>query len=660
MAAKLKKFFKKSWPAKKFEKKLLGKVFLKDDRELLLSAYEKKENQYILIEPDNADTVKKLNKLIPGIKKNSGALGIGKIASLAVVVISFTVFTVFFQNPLAEKAMEKGLEKIFRAESEVTGLRLSLFGGFIRYKSMQVADRDNPDRNLFQTGEAVIDLDMSEVLKGKFAANEIKLEDFAIGEKRAVRAKAIKGAVKKEKPASGAASSDVIKEAASAITKLPDNLIPDRETVKKVIIEKADQLSAPKEAEKIASELKSGAENIKAGVEKTESDIKNLEKDVNEIMASKLSSKLDLAGARKLADRIKSASKRISSITNTVESSQKEIEKLRKTAADGKKNIEKAVSNDIEYIISLFPGKGSFSVSSLAQPLVKEKLDPFMQKYGKAYEIIIKIKESGDKKKDGAAPAAAETRRGRDVRYAVYGSPSLHIRKVSGSFFTGENRHSLEIKDITNNQELAGKPLVFLIKSSLDNIKTEADGFFDTRKSAADFSGITVAVTGGKISNLSFLAPAGIDKLSADMDISASTAISADKDFTGSAGISLEKFRMNTTSQTGRIISGIIEKENKIDFEAKYSLSKGDFSLKIKSSLDNLIAKAVSPEKIAAEVKSFAADELAEVLKEKAGIQAEADAQIAELGKKIGTLEKSIKDQKKELDSKLKSLPIKF
>ncbi len=660
MAAGLKKFFKKSYAVKKFEKKILGKIFLKDERELILSVYEKKGDLYVLTEPDNADTVKKLNKLISGIKKNSGALGIGKIGSLAALVISFTVFTVFFQNPLAEKGMEKGLEKIFKAESEVTGLRLSLFTGLIRYKSMQVADRDDPDRNLFQTGEAVIDLDMSEVLKGKFAAEEIKLEDFAIGEKRAVRAKALAGVAKKEKADSGPASSDKLKETVSAAGKLPDNLIPDRDTVKKVIRENTDKLSAPLTAEKTADDLKSGAENIRAGIDKTESDIKQLEKDVNEITSARLSSKLDLAGAKKIADRIKSASSRVSSISGNVASSRKEADKLKKTAADGKKNIEKAVSNDIEYIISLFPGKGSFSVSSFARPLVEEKLDPFMKKYGNAYEIFLKIKESGDKKKAEDAPPASEAKRGRDIRYTVYGSPSLHIRKVSGSFFTGGNRHSLEIKDITNNQELAGKPLVFMIKSGIDNIRTEAEGFFDGRKSTEDFSGIKIAVTGGKLSNLSFLSPAGIDKLSADMDISAAAAVSADKNFNGTAGISLDNFRMNTTSQTGKIISGIIEKENRMDFEAVYSSGGGDFSLKIKSSLDNLIAKAVSPEKIAADVKSYAAEELAAVLKEKAGIQEEADRQIEELTKKIGSLEKEINAQKKELDLKLKSLPIKL
>ncbi|MCP5515026.1 MAG: TIGR03545 family protein [Spirochaetales bacterium] len=660
MAAGLKKFYKKSYTVKKFEKKILGKLFLKDERELILSVYGKKEDSYVLTEPDNPDTIKKLNKLISVIKKNSGALGIGKIGSLAALVISFTVFTVFFQNPLAEKGMEKGLEKIFKAESEVTGLRLSLFSGLIRYKSMQVADREDPERNLFQTGEAVIDLDMSEILKGKFAAEEIKLEDFAMGEKRAVRAKALAGTVKKEKADSGPASSDILKDTVAAAGRLPDNLIPDRETVKKVISENTDKLSAPKAAEKIAADLKGGAENIRSGINKTESDIKQLEKDVNEISSARLSSKLDLAGAKKIADRIKSASSRVSSLSANIASSRKEIDNLKKTAADGKKNLEKAVSGDIEYIISLFPGKGSFSVSSFARPLVQEKLDPFMKKYGNAYEIFLKIKESGDKKKAESAPPASEVKRGRDIRYTVYGSPSLHIRKVSGSFFTDGNRHSLEIRDITNNQELAGKPLVFMVRSGIDNIETEAEGFFDTRKSAADFSGIKIAVKGGKLSNLSFLSPAGIDKLSADMDIAAAAAISADKNFKGTAGISLEKFRMNTTSQTGKIISGIIEKENRIDFQAVFSSGGGDVSLKIKSSLDNLIAKAVSPEKIAADVKSYAVEELAAVLKEKSGLQEDAERQIEELTGKIGSLEKAINEQKKELEQKLKSLPIKL
>jgi hypothetical protein len=44
MPKKLKGFYKKKYSEKNFEKKLLKKVFIKKDKDLILSVYEKKDN----------------------------------------------------------------------------------------------------------------------------------------------------------------------------------------------------------------------------------------------------------------------------------------------------------------------------------------------------------------------------------------------------------------------------------------------------------------------------------------------------------------------------------------------------------------------------------------------------------------------------------------
>jgi uncharacterized protein (TIGR03545 family) len=655
MSKKLSKFYKKNYTAKAFEKKLSGKVFLKDEKELILSAYDKKDDQYFLKEGIDAESVKKLNRLIPLIKKNSGAVGTGKLIPVAVIAASFSIFTIFFQNPLAEKGMEKALEKIFEGESEVTELRLSLFSGYIRYGSLQVADKDDPDRNLFQTGEAVIDLDMPEVLKGRFAAEEITLADFQIDSKRDKRAKPL---IQSDIKSSDRAAETGDKDKTSIASILPAGAVPDKDTVRKAIRENMDRLTAASAADAVSQSLQAGTERLKAQIVKTESEIADLKKETAAISDTKLSSKLDIAGAKKLAGRIKTASSSVSSINSGINASRKEAELLKKTAAEGKTAVENAVSKDIEFIASLFPGGGSFTVSSLAEPLVRERLDPLMSKYGKAFDIIMKIRESGKESGDGGKKSrASEAKRGRDIVYTVYGTPSFHIEKTAGSFLTGDKRHALEITDITNDQELLGRPMIFKIDSEIDRIRAAAEGLFDTRSSAQYFSVMTASVTGGKIAGAAFLSPAGINKFDSDMDIKLSTAVSADREFRGNAGITLKNMQLDSVSAAGRIIKNIIEKEENIDFDASYTFDGKKLSFKLRSTLDDVIARAISPENAAAEIKGFAMDEIQSILKEKSGLQADALKQLDELTARRAALEAELKAQKGQLDARLKTLP---
>jgi len=656
MANKLKRFYKKKYNIAKFEKKLLKRISIKSERDLVLSVYEKKDNEYLLKPVDDEKKIKKLNSLVSNIKKNSGALGIGKLGVTAVIVSFFVIFFVFLLNPLAHKGMETGFEKIFGGETTITGFNLNIFKGFIKYKTLQVADKNDLDRNLFQTGRAAIDLNMWEILKGKFSVEEIALEDFAISEKRKTRAKPL--AVSKKEPAQKDESSKPIDPKEAIMSALPDNLIPDRETVKKVLTENFSKLTTPVLIEENINSITSGTDKIKSNTEKLEKDIGDFSKEVNEISKTKISSPSDVAAAKNLADRINLANNTLNSINTGINSTKTEIAALEKIASQSNKNIQDSISKDINFVVAFFPSKDSFTFSNLAEPMITEQLRPFMEKYGDAFTIVMSIIESG-KKSDGTKEEKKKTvpaKRGRDVKYRVFRTPSLHIEKISGSFFTGKERQALKINDITNDQEVLGKPLVFLIDSNIEGVNTNIDGLFDSRKAAKDFSNINLSVLGSSFSNASFLSAVGIEKFGAGVDIKGTSVISPDKDYRGVAGIALKNLKMEAASNTGKVIKNIIEKE-KITFDAVYKYANKKFSLTLKSNIDKLIANAISPEKIAAEVRSFAQEEIAALIKERAAMLSDTEKQINNLKAQISDYENQLKARKKELDDSLKGIP---
>ncbi|MCL2704765.1 MAG: hypothetical protein FWE72_00970 [Spirochaetaceae bacterium] len=656
MAKKLKRFYKKKYNAIKFEKKVLKKIFIKSEKDLVLSIYEKKDNEYLLKPIDDEKKIKKLNALVSHIKKNSGALGIGKLGVAVVLVSFFIIFFAFLLNPLAHKGMKMGFEKIFGGETTITGFNLNIFKGYIKYKTLQVADKNNLDKNLFQTGRAAIDLNMWEILKGKFSVEEIALEDFAIGEKRKTRAKPLP--VSKKEPVQKDESSKSIDPKDAIVSALPDNLIPDRETVKKVLADNYSKLTTPVIIEENINSITSGTDKIKSNTEKLEKDIASFSKEVNEISKTKITNPSDVAGAKKLADRINSANNTLNSINTGLNSSKNEIAALEKIASQSNKNIQNSISKDINFVVSFFPLKDGFSFSALAEPMIKEQLQPFMEKYGDAFTIVMSIIESGKKDDDAkeGKKKAEPVKRGRDVKFKVFGTPSLHIEKISGSFFTGKERQALKINDITNDQEVLGRPLVFLIDSNIEGISTDIDGLFDTRKAAKDFSNINLSVMGSSFSNASFLSAIGIEKFGAGVDIKGISIISPNKDYRGSAGITLKNLKMEAANNTGKVIKNIIDKE-KIIFDATYKYANNKFSLTLKSNIDKLIASAISPEKIAAEIRSFAQEEISALIKEKAAMLSDTEKQVNNLKAQINDYENQLKARKKELDDSLKGIP---
>ena len=661
MSKKLKSFYRKKFKSQKFEKKVLKKVFIKSDRDLILSIYDKKDNEYLLKPVNDEKKIKKLNKLVAGIKKNSGALAIGKLGAAILFVALFVIFFAFLLNPLAHKGMEAGFEKIFGGETEITGFNLNIFKGYIKYKTLQVADKNDLDRNLFQTGKAAIDLNMWEILKGKFSVEEITLEDFALGEKRKTRAKPLPSAEKKPEPKKEEGSKlPDIKATASSV--LP--AIPDRETVKKVLNDNLDKLTTPAIIEENINSISSGTNNVKNSADKTGKEIDNLTKEVNEISKTKITSPLDIAGAKKLAERIKSANSSLNAINSGLNSGKNELTTLENNVTQSKKKIQDAISKDVNFVVSFFPSKDSLTFSSLAEPLIMEQLQPFMNKYGAAFNMAMSIIESG--KKDTAAKTekkkpATSKKRGTDIPFKVFGTPSLHIAKISGSFFTGSaERQAIKINDITNDQEVLGKPLVFLIDSAVEGVKTNVDGLFDTRKAAKDFSNINASVLGSSFSNASFLSSLGLDKFGAIVDIKVNSIISPNSDHRGAVGITLKNLKMDAVNNTGKVLKNIITSGDKVIFDATYKYVDEKISLSLKSNIDKLIANAISPEKIAAEVKSYAQDELSGIIKEKMSALTDAEKQVGDVKNLMAKYEDDLKSQKKKLDDSLKGIPVKL
>jgi len=145
--------FKKPIKKETFEKRFANLIEHPGDRAFFTSCFVEQEEAFAIRENLSKDDVKKLKLLLSVIKMNrKGAVKLVPLAFAAAVVAALVIFFTVFANPLLGRALEKGLESVFEAKSDVYGFRLSLLRFRVAIGSVTVANRDSPMKNLFQMG----------------------------------------------------------------------------------------------------------------------------------------------------------------------------------------------------------------------------------------------------------------------------------------------------------------------------------------------------------------------------------------------------------------------------------------------------------------------------------------------------------------------------
>jgi hypothetical protein len=203
--------FRKTYTEKQLKKKLLRFIEQEGDREFLLSCFELKDGLYRLkdglaedagtdskeadgVAPEAAGfaeggvkSVKRLKTLERAIKINrKGAVKILPLAVLAALIAGGVFFFITLMDPLLERLLERALENVFEAKCDVIGFHLGLLRFRVGAASVTAANRDEPMKNLFETGRVEIRLRPQAALRGKVYIEELRADSLRFGTPRAV------------------------------------------------------------------------------------------------------------------------------------------------------------------------------------------------------------------------------------------------------------------------------------------------------------------------------------------------------------------------------------------------------------------------------------------------------------------------------------------
>ena len=125
------------------------------------------------------EDIAELLKKKPSLFRKSGVI-------LAAVVFAIILLLQFLFLDMALKAgLERGLASANGAEVNVEKADLSLLGGKLEVRGLQVTDRKKPERNIIQAEQITADVSVSDLLRKRYVIALLAVSDVQINAKRA-------------------------------------------------------------------------------------------------------------------------------------------------------------------------------------------------------------------------------------------------------------------------------------------------------------------------------------------------------------------------------------------------------------------------------------------------------------------------------------------
>jgi len=366
--------------------------------------------------------------------------------------------------------------------------------------------------------------------------------------------------------------------------------------------------------------------------EKWEKEIESIQGDldtakgiVNQISNIKTADLTDVTNIRGTIDEITGAYETVNGLTDRVGEINDNIKADVQLITSEVNTVLDGITNDYDYLkdfISLPAGEKLSFVTDIAERYLNER---FGKIYGYAQKGLKIVKNLGSK--DDEAKAAR--RGGRMVIFPGDELPEVLIREItlSSSAETGIDM-SGQLRDITNDQELLGKPLGFTVDARDLPGAVSVDGIADTRETAETALGIDLGLSdfpfdaGDSLSSVSISSLTG--GVSGDITLNLSTLT----DGAGSLGVVLAGTRASITADNlvMNTLEDILNDSPDIQLSCDFSMKEGAISVSnVKNNLDALISGKIGSlidEQVAA-VESRLRSEVEKYLSEylgKAGI----------------------------------------
>jgi uncharacterized protein (TIGR03545 family) len=666
--------FRKRYTGKKFDKKILSRIFIPKDREWLNKLFSQDEAGIYTIDQEgiNRESEKRLKALAKSIKKNSGIVSLPKLIIAAILITAVCGGYYFFRNILIEKALVSALELVFQAKTSVSGLDFDLFDMKLAWNSLEVANRDRPMKNLFELGYSEAGFSLWNILKARFVVEDLEVRDIRWNTDRKTSGELPSAPEQKEEKSAAAGFASEIAGSVMASLSSFD--------AKAILESQLDKLMTPKTAQRIKDELQSQTEVWKGKISDSRAEIASLKAQVEElkgIRAQSLGTPEEIAA---LITKIDGAIKSVQQAASMAESLKTDFDAAIKTANTAKTELQDAVRKDYAYAASLV-NLGSGGVMSLASGLfadfARERLGDWYAYALRAIEIARSLPKSDNKEK---VEEKTPERKGVIIRFPVTDNqPRLWIKNIA--FNTEGNKDQKvagKITDITGAPDLVGKPTAFDFSVALPESGDGQsgpgkyfglDGNIDMRTNAETDADIRLTAQGIPIKIWLPSPVLTIKSVEGPLDTKASMRIMRAGGMSCELGGAIVQPKLEREGKPDRISDmtySVLSSVKAVDVDAVYSVSADKkMDLQLSSSLDKslrdgFIAYIKSQESVyRARIEEELKNRLSTYIAENETLQKtmnELHKQVGDNLTDVNAYRKALDDKKKELTDRVTAL----
>ncbi|MCR5290378.1 MAG: TIGR03545 family protein [Treponema sp.] len=632
---KLPKLLRKTYTHKAFQKKIIKHLYIEHDKQLITSVFKEDVAKPGCISIPTDTTLplqdfKRLKLIAKQIKKQKGTFKLVPFAAVVIFLAAVGIGVTLFKNTIVKMAMTQGMQSVFGAKTDIASVDLQIFNASLQVKGIQQADKSSPMKNLFQIDTVAVDFNLTELLRGKFDAQNIAVTGVAIGTDRTTSGelpqKAAQQSDKQEEKQQSAFATMVSGKASTSLGNAKDSLINtfSQYNPQNVINNLSTNLSSPKLSQEIQSEVEAlipkwqdKPDEIKHSVEAVQSSVQTLiDKDWSSISnVAELTQALN--DIQKAIDQVQT----VKNQTNTVLSELKsDTAKVKKYSAE----INAAITKDQALVQKELNRIKSFSIDG-TKTLISDALNSAAYSaLGKYYPYVQKgigyakrMKSSSNPNKESAKVKAKKTRRaaGRYVYYKKNTVPRFLIENLAASGTSFE----ATVKEVSNDQDIRGLPAsaqgTLTLAGYTHSIATTVDTRTNTQSPliAADYS------------TKNFPIAASLPILAVNSSSAITAAITADENggFTADISCLMKDLAMTSDSFEPEFAYNIYKKAlasvkaMNVQVQAAYSEDNG-LSLTVNSDADKQLADALK-RLMNEELDSIKADaqkEIAVLLKE--------------------------------------------
>lgn len=664
-AEKLPGLLKKSYPEEVLEKKVLGRIYIPADREFVeryFTADTEREGRLRIpygMQIEKKD-FKRLRKIAKDVRAQKFGVKLVPLAAVAAVIAVLCIAVFLFKDIVVKKIIVSGMQGIFSAKTDVGYVDFDVFGARLEVKDLRQADRNDVMKNLFQVGDVTFDFNLTELLRGKFDAENITIADVRTGTDRKTSGSLppSKNKEKKKKTEdAGGKQNGLTARAEAKLASMFSDYTP--ENIIKNIRTNLKSPAAAEEAGKTVGPLVEKWKDRPAAMEKS---VKDFSDSADTVIRTDWSKVNDPVKLKEALENINAAVSQGQKLKNDADAVLSDFEADSASVAQLSRKMKDAVASDralADAEINKFKGFKDEGIRGVFD----DTLDAFMYGLlGKYYPYIDEGITVAAKLASSSGKPAAETKKtsrrmkGWDIQYKNDTVPKFLVQKAFGSG-PGWN---VSAGEISSDPDKRGRPAVFAAEFSANGVSNSIDAVIDGRTAtknplvSADYTGTGFPVS-VKISDSYGMNSTG--------SLKCRITGNADGSFTAAGSIDMNDLKIVTPDFEPAVICGVYRKAINsftalnVDFSAGYTAADGmsitlgtDASDRFVPIFRNLLDSEMT------EITAAAKEQVAAMLSEKtSGVDGEI-AQFAGIRDALKLQQGNIADVDEQLNSVKKTV----